>query len=102
MRILFKLAADKWEWIDVRHTWASWHVQAGTPLNRLMELGAGRSMNTFSGMSTLRPTIWQNTPRWSQFGHNRTQETCKPLRRKALGKPYFARDMRNMAGVDPI
>ncbi|EIF30587.1 site-specific recombinase XerD [Burkholderia sp. Ch1-1] len=24
---------------DVRHTWASWHAQAGTPLNRLMELG---------------------------------------------------------------
>lgn len=24
---------------DVRHTWASWHIQAGTPLNRLMELG---------------------------------------------------------------
>ncbi len=24
---------------DIRHTWASWHVQAGTPLNRLMEMG---------------------------------------------------------------
>jgi hypothetical protein len=39
MRILFKLAADKWEWID-------------------------------------------RAPR--------------------LGKPYFARDMQSMAGVDPI
>ncbi len=32
-------------WHDLRHTWASWHVQAGTPLNVLMELGGWHSLS---------------------------------------------------------
>lgn len=31
-------------WHDLRHTWASWHVQAGTPLHALQELGGWESI----------------------------------------------------------
>jgi integrase len=30
-------------WHDLRHTWASWHVQAGTPLHILQEMGGWES-----------------------------------------------------------
>jgi integrase len=31
-------------WHDLRHTWASWHVQRGTPLHVLQELGGWKSL----------------------------------------------------------
>lgn len=31
---------EDFRWHDLRHTWASWHVQAGTPTYVLQEMGA--------------------------------------------------------------
>lgn len=37
-------AVAPFRWHDLRHTWASWHVQAGTSLHELMQLGGWSSM----------------------------------------------------------
>ncbi len=42
-KALRRCGIDDFRWHDLRHTWASWHVQNGTPLNVLQELGGWES-----------------------------------------------------------
>ena len=42
-------------WHDLRHTWASWHIQEGTPLAALQELGGWKSMEMVMRYAHLAP-----------------------------------------------
>jgi integrase len=41
---LQEIAVENFAWHGLRHTWASWHVQRGTPLHVLQELGGWSSI----------------------------------------------------------
>lgn len=45
MKKPFEYKYPTFRWHDLRHTWASWHVQAGTPLAVLQALGGWKSFS---------------------------------------------------------
>jgi integrase len=68
-KALIRAGIKDFRWHDLRHTWASWHVQAGTPLYVLQELGgwgsaemvkcyAHLSSEHLAGHANKMSTIW--------------------------------------------
>lgn len=44
-KALARAGIENFRWHDLRHTWASWHVQSGTRLQELQELGGWSSFD---------------------------------------------------------
>ena len=45
-KALIRARIKDFRWHDLRHTWASWHVQSGTPLHELQQLGGWSNYET--------------------------------------------------------
>ena len=52
---LKRAGIEDFRWHDLRHTWASWLAQAGTPLNVLQELGGWESESMVRRYAHLAP-----------------------------------------------
>jgi len=65
-KALKRAGIEDFRWHDLRHTWASWHVQRGTPLRMLMELGGWKDFKMvlrYSHLNAehLRPYVERGT-----------------------------------------
>ncbi|MHB1579245.1 MAG: tyrosine-type recombinase/integrase [Acidithiobacillus ferrooxidans] len=46
---------QNFRWHDLRHTWASWHIQSGTSLSKLQEMGGWESLDMVLKYTHLAP-----------------------------------------------
>ena len=64
---------DNFYFHDLRHTWASWHVQAGTPLFTLKEMGGWETLEMVNKYAHL------NADHMHEFANNVTYTAQSPI-----------------------
>jgi len=75
---LKRIGIEDFTWHGLRHTWASWHVQNGTPLNALQELGGWSSYEMVLRYAHLAPN------HLSSYANNLEGVVAKSLHRTDL------------------
>jgi integrase len=86
---LLQAGLKNFRWHDLRHTWASWHAQAGTPLNVLQEMGGWASADMVRRYAHLSVThlrdhaerIAKNVPTGHNRGTNLAQSHLRLVKR---------------------
>ena len=78
-RACCEIGVEDLRWHDLRHTWASWHVQQGTPLMVLKELGGWETLEMVRKYAHLAPShiaAYANTVKfWSRLDEAKKNAT---------------------------
>jgi len=73
------IGVEDFHFHDLRHTRASWHVQAGTPLMVLKELSGWERVEMVRKYASWHRRTSPRTPKRSRFGHSRHWKKQPPL-----------------------
>ena len=82
---LKRVGIADFRWHDLRHTWASWHVQSGTPLHVLQELGA-----------------WETAEMVRRYAHLSSEHLAQYVERfsplRVVGREAATKQLRSVEG----
>lgn len=77
------IGIEDFHWHDLRHTWASWHVQNGTPLLALQALGGWETIEMVRKYAHLAPSHLAHHAETVNFWSNTVEAKKMPLEEAA-------------------